>query len=257
METEQRVAKFGSRSLRELYANMFSEDFREEFELIECDDSMAYLSWDLIIKCTPTGEDAIQTYATLGELAEKTKGNALFVGYDVARRKDQSEISVLEERDGKRWERYTRRMENTKYEEQMEFLRALLSLPNVMRMRGDRTGLGDPVMEKLEDEFPGIAGGVHFTGGATGSKAIMASRLRRAMLADQIRFEANPAKNYQMHSVKKQFTASETMVLVVSREGEDKDAGHHHADVFWARALAEYAVCDDEYGEPSLSWGND
>ncbi len=242
MDTRRRVEKFGTELLKQMFQGMFLEDFQQEFELAEPDDMRAYLPWELIIECTPTGEDGIGTADTVKELASMTRRRPLFLGYDVGRKKDKSELTVFEIRDKRAWERYTLTLERKKFAVQEAAIAEVARLPNLIRGYIDETGMGMDLSERLGDRFPGKIEGVSFTGGDGGSKAVMASNMRANMELGRVIFEPNPNKNFQMHAVKKAVSSGEQLRLVVEKSDEEKgQEDDHHADVFWARALALYA----------------
>lgn len=62
LSTEERVERFGSASLRDIFDLMLVEDFQCEFELVEMGDEDAWLSWELILACTPAGDNAVERW---------------------------------------------------------------------------------------------------------------------------------------------------------------------------------------------------
>ena len=250
MSTEERVETFGTTQLQELFQGMFEEDFQEEFELQEQDDHTAYIPWPLIISSAPSaGEGGHNRYSDIRELRLKTKGKLLYGGLDVGRRVDKSELHVFVLENGVAVERYHETMDRTPFAEQMDRCRQVCRLPNMDRFRIDQTGMGEPLAEALSDEFK-FAEGVTFT---LTTKNSMASNMRAMMENDEVRFYASPQNNLQMHSVKKAYTKQGNLMLVV--DTTSGEGGHHHADVFWGRALALCALKDDGgFGRPGLTW---
>lgn len=261
MDTASRVRKFGTPALQDLFDNMFLEDFQREFELLESDDELAFLSWELILACTPTGEDEsgrcieVDHAELIADLRRRTT-RPLFAGYDVGRKKDRSELSVMElVSGGILEERFALRLDKTPFDVQEQTLRELMSIQRVVRLEIDETGIGMMLAENLHKSFGQRVEGVSFTGGAGGTKAVLASNMRMLMEQNRVRFQADMEKNFQMHSVKKGVTAAGNLVLKVQHGGEDEDDADAHADVFWARALACHAFNNDEaLGPPRIGW---
>ena len=84
---------------------------------------------------------------------------------------------------------------------------------------------------------------VHFSGG-TGNQKTLATTLKWYMEKGRVKFYPDKARNYQMHSVKKQVTQAGNVGYVVARGKADATGHKHHADVFWSRALAVWCHSD-------------
>lgn len=236
MVTADRIKEFGTEILHEIYDNMLEEDFRMEYELVPLDDDSALLPWGLILRCTPTGEDAIKTFDTLEEVMRyslRDPGNPLPVvgGYDVGRRRDTGELSLgVCETESHIFERHTRTFDNEDFQIQQDYLELFLRYPNAL-LAIDETGLGMQMAEYLYNKFGDKVIRVSFT---NDSKRIMASGMKRYMLQDGVRFRADKDANFQMHSIKREVSKHGNIQYVVeSGEGENR----HHGDKFWARAL--------------------
>lgn len=237
MATEDAVRKFGTEILLELFNNMLLEDFQQELENTESDDEKAFLSWDLIKACTPTGEDSISRYDSLEGLRSRTKDGHLWVGYDVGRRKDAAEITVFEERDAHLYERYRKTLKNTPFPIQAEELDSILHIPNVMGLAIDQTGMGEQLAEERVLKWGSKVVPVQFTNPMKGT---MATNLKMLMEKSKVSFQADREAMFQMHSIKRLHSGN-NVIYEVTSEKEGGYIDHHHADIFWARALALYA----------------
>lgn len=256
MAPEERVRKFGTPALVDEFDQNFLEDFLQEFELTEMDDEAAFLPWGLILECTPTGEEEegtvleVKRFETIKELKKGTGSKLLFAGYDVGRRKDKSELSVFVSEGGRAVERYTLTLDRKDFAEQEAVLGELMSIRRVMRLRIDETGLGMNLAENLKKKFSHRVDAVSFT---NANKASMASNMKMLMEKGKVLFSASMEANFQMHSIKKDVTASGNIRLIVKADpgaGED-----HHADRFWSRALALYGMTDKEaMGRARVGW---
>ncbi|MDR1074524.1 MAG: hypothetical protein LBL45_12795, partial [Treponema sp.] len=126
MDTIDRVNAFGGEKLRDAFDALFLEDFQQEYECTFMDGSESYISLDLIYANTPGRNE--ESWEHMGEVATES-GNEeknvevhvfrdadslraaynpkehgrLFIGYDVARRRDAAVIFVIGEMpDGKK-----------------------------------------------------------------------------------------------------------------------------------------------------------
>lgn len=246
MDTAARVERFGTESLKQIFSIFPIDDFQQEFELKEGDDAASFLPWSLIIASTPTGEEAIVPIDSLAALYEATRDCQLFAGYDVGRHKDAAELSVLADRgDGKLYELYAETFANTPFDEQEEALRALLNLPNLMRLSIDRTGMGEVLAERLERWWGPRVAPIHFT---VQNKSTIANNMKMLMIQEKAFFQADRNKNYQMHSIKRNITQQGNVVLLTDVRREGTSMRRHHADVFWSRALACHAASEFKAG---------
>lgn len=168
-----------------------------------------------------------------------------FAGYDVGRYVDTGEFSCLFVTKGKGVERVTKTFRRIPFAEQQQFLETYLTLPRAY-LGIDETGLGLPISEALRTKFGQRVRGVNFaatidvptryqdrTAPATIALAIT---LKQSMLDGEVLWQIDRAKNAQMYSVRRSVTERGTMTFRI--EPPTTETGHHHADVFWARALA-------------------
>jgi len=241
MPTLERVRSFGTETLQEQFDNMLLEDFQQEFELSEQDDEASFLSFELILSCTPSGEDEggtmleINRCDTIGELKKKTGKRVLFAGYDVGRRRDSSVLSVFEVNGGRVIERYLHKLTRVGFDAQEAEIEALMSISRCLRIEIDETGLGMQLAENMKKKFGHRVVPISFT---SASKAEMSSNMKMMMQRGSVRFIADRDANMQMHSVKKTITSAGNLTLTVN---DQSDADAHHADIFWSRALALHA----------------
>lgn len=253
MKTEERVAKYGTLALKELFDAMPLEDFLCEFELEEIGSDNSWLPWELIMQTTPAADSPEHVKPmSVEELIEHVSGDAsirAYIGYDVGRTTDSSECSVLVVgSDGRARELHAATFKRTDFETQYQYLKSMLdSMPRSF-LAGDETGMGLMLFEKLRSDF-----GQHRVTGINFSqnidipiryrqrdgqaKFVLALTLKDAMLSDELRWQLNVHKNMQMHSVRREITQSLNMVFRVDATSETQGE-HHHADVFWSRALA-------------------
>lgn len=254
MDTEQRVRQFGKRGLRDTFTSMLLEDFQMEMEGRLSDESDALLAWNLILSCAPSGDSAVEDFEeNFDALAAHLEGRYCFAGLDIGRRKDTTELSVLcmPETGTVLPEHMQVRLDNAPFEMQQEMVAQYMGIPN-SHLAIDETGLGMQLAEWAEMTYGGDrVRRVNFsanieTGGAmmeaeAPAKQVLATSLKMYMQRKGVRFQTGSDRNYQMHSVKRHVTREGRLQYLVD-EGKAAVVGgakrSHHADVFWARAMA-------------------
>lgn len=241
LPTEERVERYGTDGLREVFDSMLLEDFQREFELRVEDDQLAFLPWELIMACTPTGEGGVTRYESPEELLDAAGERPVYLGYDVGRHVDKGELAAFvdegDDAGGLLVERYFQTFAGVPFAEQRAAIERLLQNPRAV-VAVDRTGLGEQLAEELLAEWGEYrVVPVHF--GAGGTPNVLATGLKVAMERGQVRFVHDRNRSLEMFSVKRESTeAGRVRYVVDSRSGGEH---RHHADVFWARALAIYA----------------
>ena len=256
MATEERVERFGTDALREIFDGMFLEDFETEFECKWSNESVAFLSWELILACSPVGEDGpvvklvespVTTFSEAMEAAWSLRGlGDVYIGADIGRRLDATEI-VAGERIGsssKFEERLKVTLVKCKFAKQEAVLDRLCSLPNVRKVTIDQNGIGAQLSETLADKYRGkvIAQVI-----SPKSKPQIANHFRVVLENGDYQFYADGETRRQFHSVKKVVTAAGNVIYDVSRNEK------HHADKFWATALMLWGASSAVRGQaPSI-----
>ncbi|MDR1073797.1 MAG: hypothetical protein LBL45_09010, partial [Treponema sp.] len=177
MDTIDRVNAFGGEKLRDAFDALFLEDFQQEYECTFVDGSESYISLDLIYANTPGRNE--ESWEHMGEAATES-GNEeknvevhvfkdadslragynpkehgrLFIGYDVARRRDAAVIFVIGEMpDGKKKSIAEIVMINKDFECQRDQFRKIMSVGAVARACIDQTQIGEMITEWLQKEY--------------------------------------------------------------------------------------------------------
>jgi phage FluMu gp28-like protein len=227
------------------------DQFETEFELKEIDDDTALLPMALILRTTPTGEDAIEPAFSLHDVAQRTRGKNLYGGMDVGRIKDAGELTIfVEEDDGRLYEIYTRTFIDTPFDIQEEHCHEALMLPNLMRFVIDATGMGQPMGESLEKRWGHRAMPLKFSGPQVSSLATMQ---KMYMEKDKVVYLWDQDRNAQMHAVKKHISHSGHRVSFGAPRGKGGTGRRHHGDVFWSRAMGIWGHADlKSYGKPRV-----
>lgn len=252
MTTEERVYKYGTEALKDIFDAMLLEDFQEEFELIPQADVTSYISIEDILACT---NPQLKVYDDFEELKKNLRG-PLYSGFDVGRRRHPSVLFVLERLEDKLYQRLMQTFAGQSFEAQKAQLREFIEVDQPVRLCIDETGIGMNLAEDLWREFPGIVEGINFAerietelpavrGERPKAKQRKTTVAIKERLASNVKvlFEGRGITIYadrrlvgQIHSVKR-ITGLGGYV----RYDTDKNA-KHHADMFWALALAVFGV---------------
>lgn len=243
MSTEERVYAFGKQPIIDIFENMFLEDFQQEYECAWVDEASAWIDWGLIKRNQPQdGNDLYHFHAksvdeALGMipeiLAAMRNGNvepALCAGIDVGRKRHLTEFIALGIGSTSQLPvRVIVSLDRVKYDDQERCFAELLHQLPITQCLIDQNGIGAQLAEKLSDRFPRRAQGVEFT---NPSKELWAVEARIQAERGNTPLPFNRDLAYQIHSIKKKVTAAKNNVF--DTEGNEK----HHADKFWAWALA-------------------
>ena len=254
MDTAERVKHFGTDILKKIFSNVFLEDFQQEYECVFIDSAESYISLDLIHANTPgmrdgdwhkmgadtDGEIYIEVHAfkdadalCLGYIPEKH--GRLFLGYDVARRRDAAVIFAIGQlENGKKISVAEIVMVNKDFEYQLDEFRKIMRGLSPVRACVDQTGQGEMVTEVLQREFSAArVEGVMFN---AQSKEELAIGVRQGLERREFLLQNDSRFHKQIHSIKRIPTTGNAF-----RYDSERDE-NGHADSFWAWALANHAV---------------
>lgn len=201
------------------------EQWLQEYNCVPSDDSTAFISYEMVTACKEA--NCLKPFEYL-----QTCENPLYLGFDVARKKDLSVIDVGEKIGDVIWDRYRIELKNKKFSEQRFELFRLLALPQLKRGCIDGTGLGMQLAEEAKEQFGYKVEAVTFTSAV---KEELAFPLRAAFEDRRIRTSAEPALIADLRGIKKETTAAGNIRFV----GESADS---HCDRFWAMALRQHAA---------------
>ncbi|MFH0910968.1 MAG: terminase family protein [Planctomycetota bacterium] len=230
METAARVQTFGRPTLQEIFSTLELEDFQQEYELAYNDESQTFFSYDLIFACC---QDDMETSKTIDSLLSKTTGD-LFMGFDVGRTRNTSELIVLEKKGKRAMYAMGKTFDKTSFQAQEAFLRELLKASSrVQRLCVDRHGIGMNLAENLRTEFKSRVEGIALIGQI---KEGLAVGLKIAFENEAVAIPRDRELTSQIHSIKK--TSTDAGYARFDTEKNEK----HHADRMWALALAVHAM---------------
>lgn len=230
--------------LKDLRADAGDEiTWQEEFCCIPVDEATAFLTYEMINNCKEN--NVIKPFEELEQLGD------LYIGYDIARHKHLSVISVFEKVGDVRFLRYVVKMHNVKFREQKQALYSFLRLKNVRRACIDRTGIGENLAEDAQLDFgKSKVESVIFS---NSSKEEMATLLYIAIEDKNLRIDINTAQEdiEDLHSIRKIPTKAGNTRL--DTDGSDEN---RHADFFWSTALGIYASASSkDFQKPVILTG--
>lgn len=216
----QAVAQGLPRDIDELKAGIGDDDaWSQEYELQWLDEASSWLSYDMINACEDDRAGDPGGY----------QGGRVFIGNDIARRKDLWVAWVWEEVGDVLWEREIRVLQRAKFSEQDAVMDELFERYNPVRIAMDQTGMGEKPVEDAKRRYGEYrVDGVTFT---AASKLHMATLGRQAFEDRKLRIRlGDRALRADLHSLRKVTTATGNVRFDV--EGSDG-----HADRAWAGFL--------------------
>lgn len=246
MSTDQLVGRFGTDSLKAIRASLDLESFEQEYCLAFVDAAVAFIPWELIqaatrdsdelplVRMGGLSQDAVSVDLVLDALDGLAISGPLTAGYDVGRRRNASELIVLEQVGTRFRERLHVTLPQADFSLQEDMLLGLLRRRrDLYRLCIDESGLGMQLAEKVVKRYPGRAEAITFTAPV---KSQMAHQLKIDFEGKHLEIAADRELMGQIHSVRKTVTVAGNIRL--DSEHDEK----HHADMFWALALARHAA---------------
>ena len=243
--TVERVEMFGNSRIQTIFDNILEEDFRQEYETDFVDETTAWIAWETIQRNQETFangnmqwwhassvDEALLMLEPIKQAIMAGEIEPAFVGgIDVGRKKDLSEFMAIGVTTTTQMPlRISISLDRVKFDDQVQcFWQYIAQLP-FLQVLIDHNGIGMQLAETLERT--GKALGVDFT---NATKELWAVHAR--VQAERGNTPLPPDRDlaYQIHSIKKTVTAAKNNVFDAERNEK------HHADKFWAWALALYA----------------
>lgn len=249
MGTRERVMTFGSQRLKMIYAVSYEDHFLQEYELVPIADGASVIPWEVILRCTPTGSrleeggpyppevavlrrGRLRSFGDAVRLAEQV-GGRLWLGYDVGRKRNASELTVLLELPsvGVLFECFYETSLNVPYDTQKGVLASYLELARQATLTIDATQAGGAVSEDLKRRFRRRVLEVEFQ---NYNKLQMFDRLLVRMQRGGLVMCADRSRMDQLCSVKRRVSEAGNVVYYVPRKER------HHADKAVSLALGVY-----------------
>ncbi len=244
MPTAHRVELFGNDRIKAIYANMPLEDFQQEYECTYVDESTAWITWEEIkavqddqLHCrmveaayslTPEIAEAV---SDLAADSERRRVEATFAaGVDIGRTRNTTEIYLVGLGTTDNFPlRLAISLDNMEFDDQLSVLMDLMARLPIVSMKIDQNGIGRNLAENAAKRWPVKVEGVDFT---NATKRAWATDAKMLIQQGKTPIPVDQDLAYQIHSIKRMVTASNNMVFDTDRNEK------HHADRFWAWALA-------------------
>ena len=248
----------------------------QEYLIQYIDEATAFLTYDLIAKCEDEElePEPLWVGLLLAQAAEMHRvylaskilppsfevldptllnGEAFYVGFDVARRRDGSVIWLNRDRQGVQETVAVIRMKKVPFFIQKVVLFSLLAHPQLRRACIDQTGIGAQIAEEAIDRFGASkVEGIDFT---IASKETLATGIKQKMEDGLVRIPAEIYLRNSFHSIKKLPTGTGHF-----RFDAERTEATGHADEFWAEALALQAASTSgppaAMGTVTSAWGD-
>ncbi|MDD9991447.1 MAG: terminase, partial [Rhodospirillales bacterium] len=164
-------------------------------------------------------------------------GGAATVGVDVARRRDLWVAAVFEQVGDVLWLREMAVQQGIPFSQQRAIVGALAARYRPVRIAVDQTGMGEAVVEQLQEDLGRtVVEGVLMTGPR---RLDVATALREAVEDRRLRIPPDAELRRDLHAVRAEAGPTGAPRLLAERSGTDG-----HADRFWALALACTAARD-------------
>ena len=192
----------------------------EELDCIPSAGAGAWLGWEAIRACE---------HGRAGDAAAFA-GGACTIGMDVARRRDLWVAAVLERVGDVLWLRELAVRHAIPFSRQRAIVGALAARYRPLRIAVDQTGMGEAVVEQLQEALGATVEGVLMTGAR---RLDAATALREAVEDRRLRIPADDALRRDLHALRAEAGPTGAPRLMAERAGTDG-----HADRFWALALA-------------------
>jgi phage FluMu gp28-like protein len=242
LTTEQRVYRYGTPALIEIFENMFLEDFQQEYECSWVDESTSWISWEVIQRNEQSDhlwwhvrsvDEALGLIPVIQQaIVEQRIEPVLSGGIDVGRKKDLTEFVGLGRSTINQMPlRLSISLDRVEYDSQERCFVEVISRLPFTSVLVDQNGIGAQLAENLTKKT-GKAQGVNFT---NATKELWAVEARLQAERGATPLPVDREISYQIHSIKKKVTAAKNNVFDAERNEK------HHADKFWAWALAIWA----------------
>jgi phage FluMu gp28-like protein len=251
MTTDERVEAFGTERLKQIFENMPLEDFQQEYECAWLDEAISWIDWELIkrnqvlaqqdrlLHFRAKGVD--QAFEQINRVADgvvrATIEQTFVGGMDIGRTRDTTEIILLgrNEQMGALPYRFHVTLDRVEFEDQKAVVNRLLSVLPVTRFLIDKNGIGMQLAEQIAAVSP-AAEGVDFT---NATKELWAVEAKLRFQRGEVPIPLDRDLAYQIHSIRRRVTSAKNSVYDAASNEK------HHADMFWALALALWAGKED------------
>lgn len=226
MDTEERVERFGSQKIVEIFEIGMQRDvisFKTEYECEFVDEADAFFPYDLILENKKLGKPWKtwhDGYEPVGHLT---------IGVDLATKRDATVITVVEHV-GETKKLLFHQELHDKYEQQFETLKTLVASVKPTRISIDATGPGQMFAQKASAGQLETGATIEAVNFNNEKKEKWATTFKGDLQTSKVSYADVSKFISETHSIKR--TRTET--------GRFKFAGEKHDDYFWSAMLALY-----------------
>lgn len=200
---------------------MYGESAAEELDCVPSSGAGSWLSWEQVLRAEDDDAGRPEMY----------RGGAVWIGVDIARRRDLWVATAIEQVGDVLWLREMAVREDTPFRVHKAVVGEMIRRYRPVRVAVDQTGMGEAVVEDWRDTWGWSIEGVSFSEAA---RLDLATHLRAACEDGRLRIPRADALRDDLRSVKRAAGATGARVrLVTDSRGTDG-----HADRFWSLALA-------------------
>lgn len=261
MQTEERVYHFGTERIIQIYENSPLDDFQQEYECAWLDETVSWIDWELIklnqslalqnklwYRMANGIDDAIVAIEEIAlSISQGKCEDVLAGGFDVGRRKDRSELVLVGQNVVNQLPfRLNISLDRVKFDDQQALVEKAMDTLPIIKLLVDETGMGMQLAENLNALYGPRCEGVSFSNGLKQSLAVNA-KVKAQRAETPLPMERN--LTYQIHSVKRKISGNLFLF-------ENSPSDPHHADKFWAWALALMAGSEEFTSNSSFSSDN-
>jgi phage FluMu gp28-like protein len=208
------------------------EQWLQEYCCVPADESAAFITYEWINACTEAELRTVGVEDLEERCAGEDRETALYLGLDVARKKDLCVIDVGARVGDVVWDRLRIELLNRPFAEIEDQVFRLLKLPQLKRACLDATGLGLQLAERARERFPWKVEPITFTSAV---KEELAVGLRVDFEQRRVRLVDDPVLRADLRGIRKEVTLSGHTRYAGEIEGS-------HCDRFWAKALRQHAA---------------
>ena len=225
-DTEERVRKWGTANIKQIYASMDLDSFQQEYECSFADESVSFYPWGTIINCV---NDSLNSY--------KYDAEAKYaLGIDVGKKIDKTVITVVKTGENDEISQIVKLFElKSSYEDQFNEISELITKISPSRVSIDATGVGAILAERLKDKFGSKIEEIVFT---MQNKERWATLFKADMQSGKVEFPRHRELLQETHGIERKKTEAGNYIFR-AKEGK-------HDDYYWSSMLGLY-------GEPRVA----
>jgi phage FluMu gp28-like protein len=201
------------------------ESFLQEFMCVPEDDGASFIPWSMIVPCSSKLHMGIDW---------RTLPGPFYAGYDVARKKDLSVITLYHQVGGQLIQCADIHLTKQTFTQQQKALHSILDDSRVKRCCIDATGIGAMIAEQAHEKYKSKVQQVTFN---MGSKHELAWPMRQRFEDRTVTIFDDMKLHADLRSVKTETTSAGNIIFTAEAGVSDG-----HADRFWSHALAIMAA---------------